>query len=71
MIAAPLTQLPVPAHAEIILEGELLPIDEISLPEGPFGEFTGYYAADTRPGPVMDVKAVHHRSSPICSVRRP
>ena len=65
VVAAPLTGLPVPAHAEIILEGELLPIDEVSLPEGPFGEFTGYYAADRRPGPVMDVQAVHHRTDPI------
>ena len=65
VIAAPHTGLPVPALAEIILEGELLPIDQVSLPEGPFGEFTGYYAADTRPGPVMDVQAVHHRTDPI------
>ena len=65
VVPAPLTGLPVPAHAEIILEGELLPLEETSLPEGPFGEFTGYYAADTRPGPVMEVRAVHHRSQPI------
>ena len=61
----PVTGLPLPAFAESILEGELLPISEVSLPEGPFGEFTGYYAADTRPAPVMNVKAIHHRTSPI------
>src|SRR5215471_13844469 len=33
--------------------------------EGPFGEFTGYYAANRRPCPVMDVKAVHYRNDPI------
>src|SRR5262249_28343329 len=35
------------------------------LPEGPFGEFTGYYASQARPAPVMDVSAVHHRADPI------
>jgi 4-hydroxy-3-polyprenylbenzoate decarboxylase len=61
----PLTGLPLPVHAEIILEGELLPVNEVTLPEGPFGEFTGYYAADARPCPVMQVNAVHHRDDPI------
>jgi len=61
----PLTGLPLPARAEIILEGMLLPLEEQSLPEGPFGEFTGYYANDARPAPVMDVTAVHYRSEPI------
>jgi 4-hydroxy-3-polyprenylbenzoate decarboxylase len=63
--AAPHTGLPLPADAEIILEGELLPVDQATLMEGPFGEFTGYYAADRRPCPVMDVKAVHWRNDPI------
>jgi 4-hydroxy-3-polyprenylbenzoate decarboxylase len=63
--AAPQTGLPVPAAAEIVFEGRLLPMSEATLPEGPFGEFTGYYAAETRPGPVMEVTAIHHRSDPI------
>ena len=61
----PVTGLPIPAHAEIILEGELLPASKSTLAEGPFGEFTGYYAADARPCPVMEVKAIHHRDNPI------
>jgi len=61
----PRTGLPIPAHAEIVLEGRLVPASEMTLPEGPFGEFTGYYAADTRPGPVMEVDAVHYRNDPI------
>lgn len=65
VIRGPLTGLPIPAHAEIILEGFLLPPSEATLPEGPFGEFTGYYAADARPAPVMDVKAIHYRNDPI------
>src|SRR5262249_18442479 len=62
---APLTGLPIPAHGEIVLEGDLLPMSESALPEGPFGEFTGYYAADARPAPVMQVNAVYHRDDPI------
>jgi 4-hydroxy-3-polyprenylbenzoate decarboxylase len=61
----PLTRLPIPAHAEIVLEGELLPMRETTLPEGPFGEFTGYYAAEARPAPVMQVAAAYHRDDPI------
>jgi UbiD family decarboxylase len=60
----PVTGLPLPALAEIILEGHLPPSGD-TLPEGPFGEFTGYYANDTRPCPVMEVAAVHHRNEPI------
>jgi 4-hydroxy-3-polyprenylbenzoate decarboxylase len=61
----PQTGLPLPALAEIVFEGRLLPMSEATLPEGPFGEFTGYYAAEARPGPVMEVTAVHHRNDPI------
>ncbi len=61
----PVTGLPIPARAEIILEGHLKPIAESSVLEGPFGEFTGYFAADKRPCPVMEIDAIHHRSDPI------
>src|SRR5215469_274080 len=44
----PLTGLPIPAHAEIVFEGHLLPMSETTLPEGPIGEFTGYYASQAR-----------------------
>jgi 4-hydroxy-3-polyprenylbenzoate decarboxylase len=65
VLTGPQTGLPIPAHAEIIFEGQLLPMSEITLPEGPFGEFTGYYAAAARPGPVMEVTAAYHRDDPI------
>jgi UbiD family decarboxylase len=65
VMAGPVTGLPLPARAEIILEGELLPPIRETLLEGPFGEFTGYYAADKRPCPVMEVTAIHHRNDPI------
>jgi UbiD family decarboxylase len=34
-------------------------------PEGPLGEFTGYYGRERSPQPVIEVKAVHHRRAPI------
>ena len=42
--------------------------------EGPFGEWTGYYASDVRTEPVMDIKAIYHRNNPImlgCPPQRP
>lgn len=65
VVPGPCTGLPLPARAESVLEGTLLPISETSLPEGPFGEFTGYYAAEKRPAPVMKVEAMHWRNDPI------
>jgi len=62
VVAGPHTGLPIPARSEIVFEGVL---EESTLPEGPFGEFTGYYAADKRPGPVMQVQAMHWRNDPI------
>lgn len=57
------TGLPIPARAEIALEGFLHP-DQLRL-EGPFGEWTGYYASASREEPVFDVKAIYHRDNPI------
>ena len=54
-----------PAQSEIVFEGRLLPMSETALPEGPFGEFTGYYASEARPAPVMEVTAAYHRNDPI------
>src|SRR3954447_5190192 len=55
--------LPIPANAELVIEGLLHPGD--SEEEGPLGEFTGYYGRERAPQPVIEVKAVHHRRSPI------
>jgi 4-hydroxy-3-polyprenylbenzoate decarboxylase len=67
VVTGPLSGLPLPATAEIVLEGELLPGQQFpDLTEGPFGEWMGYYA-DTTTGmvPVMRVDAIHHRDDPI------
>ena len=62
------TGLPIPAHAEIVLEGFLHP-NELK-PEGPFGEFQGYYGRPGGPTPCIDVQCVRYRANPIltCSL---
>ncbi|MGH7770241.1 MAG: UbiD family decarboxylase [Candidatus Binatia bacterium] len=57
--------LPMPAYAEIVLEGSSPPPDTASRLEGPFGEWPGYYASGAIAGPVVDVEAVYHRNDPI------
>src|SRR5262249_57308699 len=63
LAGAEYVSLPSPANAELVIEGLLHPGD--SEEEGPLGEFTGYYGRERAPQPVIDVKAVHHRRSPI------
>ncbi len=55
-------QLLVPANAEIILEGELLP--DVELPEGPFCEWTSHETSFDL-SPVFRVNAITHRHDPI------
>jgi UbiD family decarboxylase len=52
------SDLLVPAHAEMILEGEILPNERTA--EGPFGEFTGYSLGE-RQREVLKVRAITHR----------
>jgi 4-hydroxy-3-polyprenylbenzoate decarboxylase len=59
------TGLPIPATAEIVIAGEVPPPEIAARDEGPFGEWTGYYASGTRPEPVIRVKALYHRNDPI------
>ena len=63
VIQGEMTGLPIPAGAEIALEGFFIPGESAS--EGPFGEFTGYYASGTRQETAVEIKAVYHRSQPI------
>ena len=55
--------LPIPAHAEIVIEGVLHPGETQA--EGPLGEFTGYYGGARAPQPVIEVQALHMRRNPI------
>jgi len=54
--------LEVPANSEFVIEGKVLP--NTREPEGPFGDFTGYYG-DMSPQPVIEAKAITHRENPI------
>jgi 4-hydroxy-3-polyprenylbenzoate decarboxylase len=62
LFTSELTGLPLPAHAEIILEGHLYPGDTFA--EGPFGEFTGYYGRPSGATPFMRVERVRFRNNP-------
>ena len=58
-----LTQpIEVPAQAEIVIEGYVDPNEH--LPEGPFGDHTGYYTP-VEPFPVFHVTAITQRQHPI------
>jgi len=63
VIAGGETELPLPAYGEIVLEGECRPGE--TAPEGPFGEWTGYYGGEQRPAPLVRIKRVYHRHDPI------
>jgi UbiD family decarboxylase len=57
--------LPFPAEAELVFEGEMPSPDIEARPEGPFAEWTGYYASDIRPEPVLRVSRIYRRDDPI------
>lgn len=65
VVKSELTGLPMPANAEIVLEGFAPPPEKLSHPEGPFGEWPGYYASGTIDRPVVKVSAIYHRDDPI------
>ena len=59
---AQLSELRVPASAEIVLEGFLYPDD--NAPEGPFGDHTGYYN-EVESFPVFTIERITQRQAPI------
>ena len=65
VVRGELTGLPIPADAELAFEGFVHPLEVESRVEGPFGEWTGYYASAPRPEPVLRVERVYHRNDPI------
>jgi 2,5-furandicarboxylate decarboxylase 1 len=58
VVPAETMDLKVPARAEMILEGEILPFERVD--EGPFGEFTGY-SLGSRKREIFHVKAINQR----------
>ena len=62
VVKALTSELRVPAEAEIVIEGRLLP--HVRALEGPFGEFPKYYGpAGERQ--VIEITAVSHRAKPL------
>ncbi|MBM2831879.1 MAG: UbiD family decarboxylase [Dehalococcoidia bacterium] len=64
VFAGKYTGLPIPAHAEIALEGEI-PVGK-TRPEGPFTEWCGMSLKKDLP--FIEVKTVYHRDNPILTV---
>jgi len=62
VVSARLSNLSIPASAEIVLEGFIYP-DEFA-EEGPFGDHTGYYN-EVESFPVFTVECITHRKNPI------
>lgn len=56
------SDLPVPARAEIVVEGEVLPHERRQ--EGPFGEWPGHYT-EQGPKPIIRVKAITMRRNAL------
>lgn len=65
VIEVPNTGNLVPAFSEIVLDGEMPPIENESVVEGPFGEYTGYYAAGQSISAIAKIKSIHYRGDPI------
>src|SRR5919109_2126762 len=63
VIQGELTGLPIPAHAEIALEG-FVTTDEYAK-EGPYGEWMGYYQDGYVQDRVIRVQRIYHRNDPI------
>ncbi len=58
-------ELLVPASAEIVIEGRISSDPATFALEGPFAEYTGYYAGVKGPRPVMKVDCITFRHNPI------
>jgi len=56
------SDLLIPASAQVVIEGKILPNEK--KPEGPFGEFQGYYV-DVGDNNIFEVQHVYTQSEPI------
>ena len=63
------TGLPFPAGAEIAIEGFMHAGDV--KPDGPFGEWMGYYGSQMANTPVIRAERVYYRNDPILCCARP
>jgi len=56
----------VPANAEIILEGEIVP--DVMVEEGPFGEYTGYRTSPRMPRVTFRVNCITYRNNATMTI---
>ena len=70
LVTGHVTGVPFPADCELVYEGFMPSPEEITMIEGPFGEWPGYYAS-TGPEPVLQVKTIYHRNDPIMTASPP
>lgn len=63
IVASETNDIFVPANAEIILEGEMLPIGWVEQ-EGPFGEFAGYQG-ESKWNPIVKIHCMTYRKNPM------
>ncbi|MFC1870099.1 UbiD family decarboxylase [Chloroflexota bacterium] len=59
------TDLPIPATAEIVIEGEIVPPEVETRIEGPFGEWWAHFGGGRRPVQACRIKSVLYRNAPI------
>jgi 3-polyprenyl-4-hydroxybenzoate decarboxylase len=64
VVQAETSDLPVPANAEIVIEGTM-PVDDFLPVEAPFGEFPGYMGEEREDSHYIDVEHVSHRDDPL------
>jgi len=64
IVKSELTNIPVPAHAEMVIEGEVMLDEKYYRDEGPFGEMFGYLGPVKPKNFVMTIKAITHRKDP-------
>jgi UbiD family decarboxylase len=63
VIKGRVTGLPIPANAEVAIEGFIHP--DVKHQEGPFGEWPGYYAGGIVERPFLKAETLYYRNNPI------
>jgi len=63
VITGKVTGLPIPAQAEVAVEGFMYP--NKTKTEGPFGEWPGYYSGGAIDRPFLEPKVLYYRNDPI------
>jgi len=66
VVVAETVDLPVPATAEIVIEGHIVAGEDVM--EGPMNEYPGYNAFDASPKPIFHVSAITYRDGAILPV---